>query len=214
MRYLTNISAAIRILGARSGLSTPSLCGTKNILCKDKKGDCKTNALQSFFMASCRTSEDPQIGEMPTIDNINTESVIDNEENADLQSTSNEVLQTGENDDIIEIRGDSDEFDNRGRALESVEEIRRRFFTQSGHEEDKRSIRESYEAFSERTSNTDERSGEKTKRIVRIGKTALAFTPSEADTPLRRFVEELNKIGIEAYCCEGDIESNLNLTAK
>lgn len=157
-----------------------------------------------------RMSEDPQIGEMPTIDNINTESVIDNEENADLQSTSNEVLQTGENDDIIEIRGDSDEFDNRGRALESVEEIRRRFFTQSGHEEDKRSIRESYEAFSERTSNTDERSGEKTKRIVRIGKTALAFTPSEADTPLRRFVEELNKIGIEAYCCEGNIESNSN----
>ena len=145
---------------------------------------------------------------------VTTESVIDNEENADLQSTSNEVLQTGENDDIIEIRGDSDEFDNRGRALESVEEIRRRFFTQSGHEEDKRSIRESYEAFAERTSNTDERSGEKTKRIVRIGKTALAFTPSEADTPLRRFVEELNKIGIEAYCCEGDIESNLNLTAK
>ena len=36
-----------------------------------------------------RMSEDPQIGEMPTIDNINTESVIDNGENSDLQSTAN-----------------------------------------------------------------------------------------------------------------------------
>jgi len=129
-----------------------------------------------------------------------------------LQSTSNEVLQTGENDDIIEIRGDSDEFDNEGRALESVEEIRRRFFTRSNNTG--RSTPETAEAFAERVSRVDERSGKEKGRFLKFGKTALAFTPSEADTPLRRFVEELNKIGIEAYCCEGDIESNLNLTAK
>jgi len=55
-----------------------------------------------------RISEDPQIGEMPTIDNINTESVIDNGENSELQSTAN--------GGIIENRGDNYVNDADGRG--------------------------------------------------------------------------------------------------
>lgn len=152
-----------------------------------------------------RMSEDPQIGEMPTIDNINTESVIDNEENSELQSTAN--------GGIIENRGDNYVNDVDGRRNAST--LGREQATESNihsgtKSESSGSWGNTKEEFSRRKRKEAQANGTEDRLKISAssnGNIVYAYVSKASDdSEAYRAVKILKSRGYDTYYSDGTIE--------
>lgn len=117
-------------------------------------------------------------------------------------------MQDNQSGDIINQGGDVNV--NKRTAEPSVEEIRRKHFKGEDSKQSQRSKPETAEAFAKRTGETGAKGSTEKRTLLTTGKSSIAYTPSTTDSSLKRFVEKLKSIGIEAYCCTGPMETNSN----
>ncbi len=139
------------------------------------------------------------------------QSLIERQNSSFNSNNQNSALQTDSDNGIINnndtsVIGDEASAD-RGPNEASVGEIRERYFKKTANN-DKRNIPETSEAFAERTRRIGVEGSGKKRTLLKTGKSNVAYTPSDKNTPLSRFVKKLNSLGIEAYCCEGTVETN------
>jgi len=149
-----------------------------------------------------RMSEDPQIGEMPTIDNINTESVIDNEENSELQSTANGgIIKKNESE------GAENGIYQQGRMGESdvgadTADVSR------GESQNGRIFAEDEVTFQRRVQETV--SGNGRGHSVKYGNTTFAYVErtSDSNSNYGRAAQLLKSVGVKVVVCEGAMLRN------
>ena len=120
----------------------------------------------------------------------------------------NSLLQSQDNGGIINQGGEEDV--NQRANEPSVEEIRRKHFKAKDLQQSQRSKSETAEAFAERARRIGAQSSGKKRILLNLGKSSIAYTPSNSDGVLNEFVKKLNAIGIEAYCSEEIVETNSN----